>query len=204
MQILTAQSRAIDVTHNVSEIATALDIGIRGKPDFLALHFGPGSSGEAVRSVAEARLGVQALHGGSSLLGIMIEVGLKIDTCAGLGALAILDAAGNYGTGSADLANDPAQATCQANQAALIGPETPIVGDSAADNDVSGNWSQFRPPPAKPHPGVVVSVLFPAGRVSSAYQSGYAPTGISGIVIRVIGRRLFGIDNLPAAQVYHC
>jgi hypothetical protein len=38
--------------------------------------------------------------------------------------------------------------------------------------------------------------------VAAAYQSGYAPTGDSGVVTRVEGRRLFEIDGRPAAEVY--
>jgi hypothetical protein len=234
MQILTAQSRASDAASAVAEIASALGFGSRGKPDFLALHFGAGAPAEAVRSTTVARLGFLALHGGSSCLGIMTQDGLNIDTGAGIGALAIWDAAGSYGTGSADLGQNASNAARQATQAALsaagrpgeipglvwltvapgceeqviaaihalIGPETPIVGGSSADNDVSGNWAQFGP--LQSHSaGVVVSVLFPSSGVSSVYQSGYAPIGISGLVTRVTGRRLYEIDNQPAAQVYH-
>jgi hypothetical protein len=234
MQIMTAQSRASDASHAIAEIAAALDIGHRGKPDFMTLHFGANASAEALRLAATAKLGIPALHGGSSCLGIMTQAGLNIDTGAGIGAFAIWDAAGSYGTGSADLGQDPALAAHNATQAALtaaarpgevpglvwltvapgceeqvitairalIGRETPIVGGSSADNDVSGNWAQFGPLHSH-RAGVVVSVLFPSSGVSSAYQSGYAPTGISGIVTRVSGRRLYEIDNKPAAQVYH-
>ena len=234
MKILTAQSRARDAASAVDELASALDVGNRRKPDFVALHFGVGSSAEAVRSAAAARFRTSALHGGSSCLGIMTQDGLNIDSGAGLGVMAIWDAAGSYGTGSADLGGNAADAARQATRSALaaagrpgeipvlvwltvapgheeqviagiraeIGPESLIVGGSSADNDVSANWAQFGP--VQSHSaGVVVSVLFPSSGVSSVYQSGYSPTGTSGLVTRVAGRRLFEIDNQPAAQVYH-
>lgn len=83
-----------------------------------------------------------------------------------------------------------------------IGSETLIVGGSSADNEITGGWAQFGPD-ASHDDGVVVSVLFPSRPVSSFYQSGYAPTGQSGQVTRIAGRRLIEIDGEPAASVYH-
>lgn len=85
---------------------------------------------------------------------------------------------------------------------AIVGAETLIVGGSSADNDVTGEWAQFGPR-ASHAEGVVVTVLFPSRPVASFYQSGYAPTGESGCVTRIEGRRLFEIDGEPAAEVYH-
>lgn len=85
---------------------------------------------------------------------------------------------------------------------AVVGPETLIVGGSSADNDVSGGWAQFGPEICHGD-GVVVSVLFPSRPVTSFYQSGYAPTGDSGLVTGIDGRRLTRIDGDPAAAVYH-
>lgn len=84
----------------------------------------------------------------------------------------------------------------------VFGPETLIVGGSSADNDVSGRWLQFGPDGLHAD-GIVVSALFPSTPVTSAYQSGYAPTGDSGVVTWVEGRRLREIDGRPAAEVYH-
>lgn len=85
---------------------------------------------------------------------------------------------------------------------AVVGSETLIVGGSSADNDVSGGWAQFGPDECHGD-GVVVSVLFPSRPVTSYYQSGYAPTGDSGLVTGIEGRRLTRIDGAPAASVYH-
>lgn len=234
MKTATAQSRANDPARAVEDIALALDIGGRGKPDFVALHIGSGLLAEAVHAAALARFDIAALHGGSSCLGIMTQDGVNIDSGAGIGALAIWDATGSFGTGSADLGHNAAEAAQRATVAALaaagrpgeipdlvwltvapgreeqalqgihaaIGPDTPIVGGSSADNDISGNWAQFGPLQSH-REGVAVSVLFPSTRVASAYQGGYAPTGASGVVTRVAGRRLFEIDGEPAAAVYH-
>jgi hypothetical protein len=218
----------------MDEVAKGLGIDRFGPPDFVAVHYGAGQPAAELQAIARARFGPAALHGGTSCLGVMSQQGLNIENGAGIGAFAIWDAAGSYGTASADLASDAAAAAGMATRAALvaagrageipdlvwltvapgreeqvlagiravIGHEAPIVGGSAADNDVSGKWAQFGP--VQTHSdGVVVSVLFPSRPVTSTYQSGYAPTQHSGIVTRVEGRRLFEIDGLPAARVYH-
>ena len=84
---------------------------------------------------------------------------------------------------------------------AVVGPETLIVGGSSADNEIAGEWAQFGPE-ASHGDGVVVSVLFPSRPVTSFYQSGYAPTGQTGHVTAIAGRRLHEIDGEPAAAVY--
>ncbi|WP_146348422.1 FIST signal transduction protein [Phaeobacter marinintestinus] len=83
----------------------------------------------------------------------------------------------------------------------VLGRNVPILGGSAADNDVSGNWSVFDRDSCAEN-GVAVSVLFPSGDVSFAYHNGYAPTLHSGQVTKANGRRLIEIDNRPAADVY--
>jgi len=84
---------------------------------------------------------------------------------------------------------------------AVVGPETLIVGGSSADNDVIGGWAQFGPGGCHGD-GIVVSVLFPSRPITSFYQSGYAPTGDSGLVTAIEGRRLTQIDDTSAASVY--
>jgi len=81
-----------------------------------------------------------------------------------------------------------------------VGTGTPIIGGSAADNAVAGGWSVFDGA-GRCAEGVVVTVLFPSGPVSYAYQNGYAPTGHAGTVTHVQGRRVHKIDNRPALDV---
>ena len=83
----------------------------------------------------------------------------------------------------------------------VVGPDVPIIGGSAADNDVSGGWFVYDRE-AKCTSGVVVTVMFPSGPVSFAYHNGYAPTDKVGTVTRVEGRRVLEIDNRPAFDVY--
>lgn len=84
----------------------------------------------------------------------------------------------------------------------VFGSKVPILGGSAADNDVTGQWC-VADRNGVASDGVVVSVLFPSGEVSFAYHNGYAPTKRSGTVTRSDGRRLCEIDGRPAAEVYN-
>ena len=233
MIICSALADATDPDSAIDRIAAGLDLAGRGAPCFLALHFAVGTDAAALHAAARARFAGVALHGGSSCLGVMSDQGLLIDSGSGVGALAIWDAAGSFGTASAELGADARAAAAAATEAALVAAGRPgevpeliwltvapgreeqvlagiadvvghgamVLGGSAADNDVSGAWAQFGPL-AVHADGLAVSVLFPSRPVAAAYQSGYAPTGASGVVTRVEGRRLFEIDGRPAAEVY--
>lgn len=83
----------------------------------------------------------------------------------------------------------------------VVGANTPIVGGSAADNEIAGGWRVFDTNDVLGD-AVAVSVLFPSRPLSHAYQNGYAPAGPSGIVTRAAGRTVLEIDGRPAADVY--
>ena len=83
----------------------------------------------------------------------------------------------------------------------VVGPDIPIIGGSAADNSISGDWSVFDRQTSTSE-GVVVSVLFPSTRLSFAYQSGYYPTSKVGTVTKAEGRQILEIDGQPAMKVY--
>lgn len=84
----------------------------------------------------------------------------------------------------------------------VVGKRVPILGGSAADNEVAGGWRVFG---AGVHltAGVAVSVLFPSVEVSFAFRSGYQPDGPTGTVTAAEDRVLREIENEPAAQVYN-
>lgn len=97
----------------------------------------------------------------------------------------------------------------------VVGDRCPIVGGSSADNDVAGNWSLIGPE-GPVYDGLIVAVLFSSGGIGYAFQSGYEPSGLRGIVTRVegleasssgvvtatAGRSIMTIDGEPAATVY--
>ena len=98
----------------------------------------------------------------------------------------------------------------------LVGDRCPIIGGSAADQQVAGNWRQIGPdgPFAA---GLAVGVLFSSGGIGFAFQGGYEPTGPSGVITRIgydatgasgiatetQGRHIVQIDGRPAAEVYN-
>lgn len=98
----------------------------------------------------------------------------------------------------------------------VVGDRCPIIGGSAADNDVSGRWRQLGPD-GPLGDGLVVGVLFPSSPLGVAFQGGYEPTGPSGIVTGIgyrpvgdsgivtgmAGREIVSIDEEPAAAVYN-
>ena len=84
----------------------------------------------------------------------------------------------------------------------VIGDRCPVLGGSAADDMVTGAWRQIASVPAE-GPSVVVAVLLPSTPIATTFQSGYAPTGRSGIVTAATGRRIETIDGEPAADVYN-
>jgi hypothetical protein len=82
-----------------------------------------------------------------------------------------------------------------------IGPGVPIIGGSAADNTIAGHWRVLDADNAIAD-AALVSVLFPSVTVSTAFESGYAPSECRGTITRATGRRIFEIDGQPAADVY--
>ncbi len=84
---------------------------------------------------------------------------------------------------------------------AAVGTDVPIIGGSAADDTVSGEWT-VSDGKLQAANGLVVSVLFCSQPIHFAYQNGYEPTDRSGIATRTEGRRLLEIDGQPAAEVY--
>jgi hypothetical protein len=84
----------------------------------------------------------------------------------------------------------------------VVSTEVPIVGGSAADNDVAGRW-QLLTRNGVETDAVVVSVLFPSCRSTYSFQSGYSPNAHRGIVTSASGRVIHTIDQQPAAAVYN-
>lgn len=82
-----------------------------------------------------------------------------------------------------------------------LGVHVPILGGTAADDTVSGNWSLFDNDVITSN-GMALAVMFPCARVSGSFHSGYVPTEKSAIATRVDGRTLLELDGEPAAQVY--
>ncbi len=83
----------------------------------------------------------------------------------------------------------------------VVGEDVPIIGGSAADNAIAGDWRMFDATQVAVD-GVLLTVMFPSTGIAFAYQNGYAPMEKAGHVTKAGGRRIFEIDNRPAATVY--
>ena len=88
-----------------------------------------------------------------------------------------------------------------ASLASLVGPNVPVAGGSAADNDVSGQWSQITSG-AVHRQGVVVSAMYPSRSALFSFHSGYDPTETRARVTKGSGRRIDELDGERAALVY--
>ncbi|WP_313618153.1 FIST N-terminal domain-containing protein [Agrobacterium sp.] len=90
----------------------------------------------------------------------------------------------------------------------VVGDHCPIIGGTAADNDVSGQWHLLGPRGVIKN-GLVIAVMFPSSPIGFAFQGGYEPsdpqgtiTGIgyhsageSGVVSDGAGRDVLTIDG---------
>lgn len=86
-----------------------------------------------------------------------------------------------------------------------ISPElegVPLLGGSAADDEIAGGWSIFTREARFPAGAALVVVDWP-GKVATPYLSGAMPTELEGIVTSVEGRVIHEIDGKPAAEVYN-
>jgi len=197
------------VQSSVRHPAAALQRAIAGI-DVAAVH---GSSsclgvmtqaGAAVDGPGLALLGLRDAAGSFGVGAATPGEGADPGAVAGLALQRAIAAAGRQGEVPALVwltAAPGHEEACIAGLEALLGCEVPVVGGSAADDEVAGGWYQLTRD-ASYTDAVVVSALFPAGRVVSAFQSGYMPTGTHGVVTRARGRTLIEIDGRPAAKVY--
>jgi hypothetical protein len=102
--------------------ALALDLGIdrAGQPDFLTLYNGSARPLDALIPDVIKAFGISTLHEGSTCMGIMNERGVECDRGDAIGALAIWDADGAYGTAMTPMDEDPEVAAVLATRKALV------------------------------------------------------------------------------------
>ncbi|TXH98460.1 MAG: hypothetical protein E6Q75_01350 [Rheinheimera sp.] len=84
----------------------------------------------------------------------------------------------------------------------VVGDQVPILGGSAADDEVTASWCQFDGEQLA-RDLLVIAVLYPTVAISSYFSSGYSNQPFSGTVTAVNGRRVVEIDRKNALQVYN-
>lgn len=216
------------------------------EPAFIFAFYGCEHDGDAIRATLAARFPGIPYLGGTSCGGFMRETGMQDANSVGLLLIEDADgdygvAAGPLGddaVGSSErlLREALTNAECPGQLPELVwvfqtpgreedvieglrnvlGDACPIIGGSAADNTVEGNWQQIGPSGVYSD-GLAIAVLFPSGGIGFAFQGGYEPigpsgvvtrvhysaTGPSGIVTRSSGREILEIDGRPAAEIYN-
>jgi hypothetical protein len=78
----------------------------------------------------------------------------------------------------------------------------PLLGGSAADDAIAGQWSVFTPT-ARYTSGAVLAVVKWPGKVAAPWVSGAMPAAQKGVVTKATGRTIHEIDGKPAAAVYN-
>ena len=84
----------------------------------------------------------------------------------------------------------------------VIGKDVPVLGGSAGDNTITGEWKQF----ANEHVysnGISLAVIYTDLKVGWAYEAGYLRSEGRGTITRAEGRTIYEIDTRPAAVVYN-
>lgn len=77
----------------------------------------------------------------------------------------------------------------------------PIIGGSAADDYVKGNWKLFNQLQSTQE-GVGICVFYPSCEISFSFHSGYASTGKNAYATKVEGREIIELNGRPASEVY--
>lgn len=119
LAVATAVSILPDAGAAVQELADRLGSGRSGPPDFVALHHGSARSARALWPHVSKAFGTRAFHGASSCIGVMTaECGVHGHGDA-IGAFAIWDAAGAYGTAMVPFGDSARAAAAEATRVAL-------------------------------------------------------------------------------------
>ena len=84
---------------------------------------------------------------------------------------------------------------------AQFGTQVPIIGGTAADNNIVGNWSVSNEHNDSSE-ALTILVGFLSIPVATSLSVGYSPTEYSGRVTKACGRYIYAIDKMPAKQVY--
>ena len=117
--VSAATSAHPDVRVALTELYADLGVAARGRPDFLAVHASLAWDVEELRGAALETLAGLHLHGGTSCRGVMGNGGARLQDRRGIGAFAIWDREGDFGSGSAELGSDPRAAAATATREAL-------------------------------------------------------------------------------------
>lgn len=191
------------VAHDLGQVTSALEAELPGVP-FIGVTSCQGLGTD--RGVAGTGPGLSALW----LIGddVQFRVASTLEPERPGAGLALVERAGEVGSvrGASHFALLHAtpghEERLLAELVPALGPGVPLLGGSAADDDLSGRWAVFASGGFTAREGAVLAVVSWPGRVALSMHSTAMVTPHRGRVTRAAGRTLFEIDGKPAAQVY--
>ncbi|WP_434666890.1 FIST signal transduction protein [Aeromonas sp. NJAU223] len=230
LNFLTAHSIAQTTPLAAEQIADRLFDQIPHPPSLLLVYFTQAHDVAVLRQTLKKRFPESRLIGCSSCCGILTQAGHHAEQGWSLAVAAFYDDKGAYGVaGQAGETLDARQLLRRAiadggrpgelpqlillhtspglEEVMLAGIEAefgttvPVVGGSAADDDVRGQWQLCWDEGDSPQ-GCVLAVLYPDCQLAFQFHSGYVPTERHGIITALDGREVLTIDHEPAARVY--
>ena len=230
LNFLTAHSLAETTPLAAQQIVERLLAQSPHSPSLLLVYFTQAHDAAVLRRVLKSRFPDVRLIGCSSCGGILTQTGHHGLLGWSLAVAALYDDKGAYGVAGqagdqldvrqllrraiADggrpgelpqlilLHTSPGQEEAVlAGIDAEFGATVPVVGGSAADDGVTGEW-QLCWDEGEGTQGCVVAVLYPDCQLAFQFHSGYVPTERHGVITALEGREVLTIDNEPAARVY--
>ncbi|MGL5813570.1 MAG: FIST signal transduction protein [Aeromonas sp.] len=230
LNFLTAHSIAQTTPLAAEQIADRLFDQIPHPPALLLVYFTQAHDVAVLRQTLKKRFPESRLIGCSSCCGILTQAGHHAEQGWGLAVAAFYDSKGAYGVaGQAGDRLDARQLlraaiadggrpgelpqlillhtspgleeVMLAGIEAEFGTTVPVVGGSAADDGVRGQW-QLCWDEGESQQGCVLAVLYPDCQLAFQFHSGYVPTERHGIITALDGREVLTIDHEPAARVY--
>ena len=84
----------------------------------------------------------------------------------------------------------------------VIGKDVPVLGGSAGDNTITGEWKQFANENVYSN-GISLTAIYTNLKIGWAYEAGYIRSKNRGTITRADGRIIYEIDNRPAAEIYN-
>lgn len=230
MNFLTAHSLAETTMLAAQQIVERLRAQSPHSPSLLLVYFTQAHDAAVLRQTLKTHFPDSRLMGCSSCAGILTQAGHHARQGWSLAVGALYDDKGAYGVaGQAGETLDVRQLlrraiadggrpgelpplillhaspgleeTMLAGIEAEFGTTVPVVGGSAADDGVTGDW-QLCWTEGESQQGCVLAVLYPDCQLAFQFHSGYVPTERHGIITALDGREVLTIDHEPAAQVY--
>ena len=119
MKAATGYSTAALASAAIHEIATALKDQLGASPSWMVVYHTVSHDVVALREALRRELPDVPVHGASSCRGAMTAEGIVNLDGFSIAAFGLVDTDGPYGTGYADLGDDPAAASRRAAEAAL-------------------------------------------------------------------------------------